>query len=113
MSVAPLTFADPLTDPGGGAALRAPTAGEPAFNERLLKAKVNEVTTALDAKAGTAVATTTTAGLMSAPDKTKLDGVAAGANVVGTGVTRVEKMTQAAYDALATKDAATLYVITV
>ena len=33
-----------------------------------------------NAKAGTAVATTTTAGLMASTDKTKLDGIAAGAN---------------------------------
>ena len=38
------------------------------------------VKTALDGKAGTAVATTSTNGLMSAADKTKLDGVEAGAN---------------------------------
>jgi hypothetical protein len=36
---------------------------------------------ALDGKASTATATTTTAGLMSAADKTKLDGIAAGAQV--------------------------------
>lgn len=38
------------------------------------------VKTALDAKAGTAVATTTANGLMSSEDKSKLDGIATGAN---------------------------------
>jgi hypothetical protein len=38
------------------------------------------IKTELDKKAGTAVATTNTNGLMSAADKTKLNGIATGAN---------------------------------
>lgn len=111
MTVLPVSFTDPLTDPGGGAPLRAATAGEPAFLDRVLRDKINETITAVNGKASTATATTSAAGLLSAADKSKLDGVAAGANVVGTGVTKVVKITQAAYDGLTTKDAATLYVI--
>jgi hypothetical protein len=44
-------------------------------------ADVTGLQAALDGKASTATATTTTAGLMSAPDKAKLDGIAAGAQV--------------------------------
>jgi lysophospholipase L1-like esterase len=38
-------------------------------------------------------------------------GSGGGGNVTGTGITSIVKLTQAAYDALGTKDAATLYVI--
>jgi hypothetical protein len=58
------------------------------------------------------LATTSTPGVMSASDKTKLDGVAPGANIVGTGITAIVALTQAAYDALTPKVATTLYVIT-
>jgi hypothetical protein len=57
------------------------------------------------------LATPKAAGLMSPEDKTKLDGIAAGANIVGTGITAVVAITQAAYDALDAPDAQTLYVI--
>lgn len=51
-------------------------------------------------------ATTTNDGLMSKSDKTKLN-----ACPTATGLTRIQKITQAAYDALQTKDANTLYII--
>jgi hypothetical protein len=57
------------------------------------------------------LATPKEAGLMSPEDKTKLDGIAPGANIVGTGITAVVALTQAAYDALDAPDAETLYVI--
>jgi len=75
-------------------------------------ANQTDLQAALNGKAGTAVATTATAGLMSAADKTKLDGITAGANIVGTGVTAIVALTQAAYDAMSPKVATTLYVIT-
>ena len=59
-----------------------------------------------------AQATADGAGLMSPEDKAKLDGIASGANIVGTGITAVVAITQAAYDALSTPDTKTLYVIT-
>ena len=58
-------------------------------------------------------ATTSTAGLMSATDKTNLDRLISKTLVEGNGtVTNVVSLTQAQYDALSTKNATTLYIVT-
>lgn len=53
------------------------------------------------------IATAAANGLMSKEDKTKLNSC-----LVGDGVTKFQNITQAAYDALSSKDASTLYIIT-
>ena len=58
-------------------------------------------------------ASTTAAGLMSATDKTNLDRLVSKTLVEGNGtVTNVVSLTQAQYDALSSKSATTLYVVT-
>lgn len=52
------------------------------------------------------VASTTNDGLMGKSDKTKLNSCP-----TATGLTKIQKITQSAYDALSTKDANTLYII--
>lgn len=67
-----------------------------------------------------AVATTSAAGFMSASDKTKLDGIEAGANLgvvseqeesVGTVITNMIMLTQVEYDNLSSPNASTCYII--
>lgn len=59
--------------------------------------------------------TTVGAGLVTATDaasaRTAIGAGTGNGNVTGTGISNVVKVTQAAYDAIGTKDAATLYVI--
>ena len=52
------------------------------------------------------VASTTKDGLMGKSDKTKLNSCP-----TATGLTKIQRITQSAYDALSTKDANTLYII--
>lgn len=54
-----------------------------------------------------AVATTTADGLMGKSDKTRLNSCP-----TGSGITAIQSITQAAYDALSSKSATTLYIIT-
>lgn len=58
--------------------------------------------TALDSKAGTAVATTTVSGLMSNTDKSKLDGIAAGATVNSTDAALRDRSTHTGTQAIST-----------
>ena len=55
--------------------------------------------------------TTVGASLVTAADNAAARAAIGAGNVIGTTVTKITQVTQAAYDALATKDSATLYVI--
>ena len=63
---------------------------------------VTGLQTALDSKAGTAAATTSTAGLMSGTDKTKLDGIASGATANATDAQLRDRSTHTGTQAITT-----------
>lgn len=84
-----------------------------ATSEKPIQNKV--VTSALEGKAGTAVATTSTNGLMSAADKAKLDGVEAGANktIVPTALKNPNALTIKIGSATVTYDGSAAETVTI
>lgn len=84
-----------------------------AASENPVQNKV--ITSALDGKAGTAVAITSTNGLMSAADKAKLDGVEAGANktIVPTALKNPNALTIQIGSTTVTYDGSTAQTVTI